>query len=350
MRESMITFLIPSYQPNHTLIDLVHECLSYPVRVIVVDDGGQEAFKPIFNALPKEVIVLTHQINQGKGAALKTGFKYIQTHFKDEQDVIVTLDGDGQHRVDDALAIAYKARFMESSIVLGVRDFSSPQVPFKSRFGNKLTRFITQFLIGFPISDTQTGLRAFTWDTLDFCLSIEENRYEYEMNKLLKAKKAGIALKEHPIATVYIDNNSASHFNPLTDSFKIYLQIAKFALSSILSAVVDVGLFALIYAFLSEDLLFKVIVATILARMASSVLNYTLNKTVVFQSKSSLQSSLVLYYILVLLIMLSSALLVYVFDVITPLDPVLIKVVVDGCLFLVSFNIQRRVIFKEKTI
>jgi glycosyltransferase involved in cell wall biosynthesis len=346
----MITFLIPSYQPNHTLIDLVNECIKHPIRIIVVDDGGQAAFRPVFESLPSQVICLTHDVNQGKGAALKTGFQYIVDHFSDEHGVVVTLDGDGQHKVEDALALAKRTCHYEKTIMLGVRDFSSHDVPFKSRFGNKLTRFLTQFLIGYPISDTQTGLRAFTFDTLEFCLSIPENRYEYEMNMLLQAKKYKIALKERPIATVYIDNNSASHFNPLVDSLKIYLQIAKFAMSSILSAVLDVCMFALIYGWLKEDLLFRVIVATVLARIVSSIFNYTLNKTMVFQSKGDFSRSLLFYYILVVLVMLSSALLVYVFDVLIPISPVLIKIVVDGLLFFLSFNIQRRVIFKENHV
>jgi glycosyltransferase involved in cell wall biosynthesis len=343
----MITFLIPSYQPNHTLIDLVNECVKHPIRVIVVDDGGQAAYKSIFEALPQSVICLTHEVNQGKGAALKTGFKYIQDHFSHEQGVVVTLDGDGQHKVDDALACAQVALNQSKSIVLGVRDFSCEDVPLKSRIGNKLTRFITQFLIGAPISDTQTGLRAFTMDTMPFCLSITQNRYEYEMTKLLEAKKHGIQLIEHPIETVYIDNNSASHFNPIFDSFKIYVQIAKFGLSSILSAILDVSVFAIVYANLKEDLLFRVIVATVIARVFSSIFNYTLNKTIVFNSKGNTTKSLTYYYVLVLFIMLSSALLVYVFDVLIPISPVLIKIVVDGFLFILSFNIQKRVIFKE---
>lgn len=343
----MITFLIPSYQPNHTLIDLVHECVKHPIRVIVVDDGGQQPYKPIFDALPSSVILLTHEQNQGKGAALKTGFHYIKEHFSEEQGVVVTLDGDGQHKVSDALELAFETLKLEKTIMLGVRDFSQHDVPLKSALGNKLTRFITQFLIGSPISDTQTGLRAFTYDTLDFCLSIEQNRYEYEMNMLLGAKKHGIRLLEHPIETVYIDNNSASHFNPVLDSLKIYVQIAKFGLSSILSSVVDIGLFALVYATLKEELLFRVIIATVLARLVSSLFNYTLNKHMVFQSKGNTKQSLVYYYLLVVLVMLSSALLVYVFDVLIPISPVVIKIVVDGLLFFLSFNIQRKVIFKE---
>jgi glycosyltransferase involved in cell wall biosynthesis len=342
----MITFLIPSYQPNHTLIDLVQECIQHPIRIIVVDDGGQSSYAPIFNALPKEVIVLTHEVNEGKGAALKTGFRYIKEHFSHEHGVVVTVDGDGQHKVSDALACAEQALTLTSSIVLGVRDFSQVDVPFKSRFGNKLTRFITQFLIGYPISDTQTGLRAFTMDTLDFCLSLEQNRYEYEMSMLLGAKKFKIKLHEHPIETVYIENNAASHFNPFTDSLKIYVQIGKFALSSILSAVLDVSMFAWIYASLKEDLLFRVIVATVLARIVSSMFNYFVNKHVVFNAKESGSRSLFYYYALVVLVMLSSALLVYVFDVLIPISPVFIKVVVDGSLFFLSFNIQKKVIFK----
>lgn len=342
----MITFLIPSYQPNQTLIDLVQECIQHPVRIIVVDDGGQSTYAPIFSALPTDVIVLTHEENQGKGAALKTGFKYIKEHFSHEHGVVVTVDGDGQHKVSDALALAEHAMPLTSSIVLGVRDFSQEDVPFKSRFGNKITRFITQFLIGYPISDTQTGLRAFTLDTLDFCLSLEQNRYEYEMSMLLGAKKFKIKLHEHPIETVYIANNAASHFDPFSDSLKIYIQIGKFALSSILSSVIDVSMFAWLYASFQEDLLFRVIVATILARIVSSMFNYFMNKHVVFNSKDSGSRSFFYYYGLVVLVMLSSALLVYVFDVLIPISPVIIKVIVDGTLFFLSFNIQKKVIFK----
>lgn len=127
--------------------------------------------------------------------------------------------------------------------MLGVRKFEREDIPFRSKFGNILTRKILFLATRQNLSDTQTGLRAFDQSLIDEMLEIRGERYEYELNVLLYAIEKQIEIVETPIKTIYEDSNSSSHFNPLRDSLKIYKEILKFASSSIISFVVDFEFF-----------------------------------------------------------------------------------------------------------
>ena len=104
------------------------------------------------------------------------------------------------------------------------------KVPLRSRFGNSLTKALFKLQTGVGVTDTQTGLRAFTTNLIPFMLIIEGQRYEYEMNMLLEASKESEIL-EVPIETVYINDNEGSHFRPIRDGLMIYKNIFKFGIS-----------------------------------------------------------------------------------------------------------------------
>ena len=142
------------------------------------------------------------------------------------------MDADGQHLPDDMEKLLMKAAAEPMALIVGSRTIDR-NVPWKSRMGNLITRRIFRMKTGVEVSDTQTGLRAFSTRLLDFMLDIEGERYEYEMNVLVTCAKANIPIIEVPIETIYHDQgNSCSHFRKVRDSVRIYRQLLKFSFVS----------------------------------------------------------------------------------------------------------------------
>lgn len=343
-----IAILIPAYQPDEKLTDVVASLLRQcDAPIIIVNDGSHEACLPVFNALAtlEHVTVLTHEVNQGKGRALKTAIAHCLA--VGDIDGCVTVDADGQHKPEDVLRMMAALRETPGDLILGSRDFDFSNVPLKSMLGNKITRFITRFIVGQKITDTQTGLRAFAKDAMIKYACVPGERYEFEMNMLLYAKRFGIKIREILIETVYLDHNSSSHFNPLLDSIRIYRQIFAFGFSSIASAVLDWGLFSIglvVFAKLSEPIL----LATIAARLVSLNFNFVMNRKLVFRSESGWKKQALKYYILAAFQMLTSGYLVKFGAAAFTIPVLAIKICVDLGLFLLSYQIQKALIFKKE--
>ncbi|MGN0775355.1 MAG: GtrA family protein [Candidatus Ventricola sp.] len=334
--------LIPAYKPDERLIDLTRELIvDNGLDVLLVDDGGQETFKHIFDAcreLGAEVAV--HAVNMGKGRALKTGINAAMLKWPDMAG-IVTADADGQHTPRDILRLIDALHEHPDKLVLGSRAFTG-NVPFKSRWGNRITRFVYALASGVKVGDTQTGLRALPASSLPAMARIEGERYEYEMNVLLKLRDMGLGVFEVPIETIYIDDNAGSHFNPVRDAIKIYMVIFKYLFSSIASFVIDYALYWLCLGTLGLSAL----VSYALARLVSSQVNYHLNKHTVFGGRGG-KSSMAKYYALCVVQGLLGAGLVQVLPSVIPLSAAIIKIPVDLLLFAASYFIQRDFVFNK---
>lgn len=336
--------IIPAYEPDIRMLQLIHDIQSNSnYEIIIVNDGSLEKGKPIFEkAYEAGCIILTHQVNQGKGFALKTAFNYLQDN--DNTEGFICADCDGQHTWTDIQRIAEAIPNYPSSIVLGCRKFVG-KVPLKSMFGNRITRSIFTLITGNKITDTQTGLRGFSASMLPWLVKLKGNRYEYEMNQLLDAKKAGYSFYCIPIETIYENNNEGSHFHPIRDSIRVYLPILKFSLSSIVCGVIDFGLLFLIKC-ITGNLFFGVVGA----RIISSLLNYLLNKHLVFEEKSVKKlASLSKYYILVIIILFLNYLLISFLNETIHIPLFFSKVLTEGILFGLSYTIQHKFVFKKNS-
>lgn len=300
--------IIPSYEPPRSFIEYVNTLLEKGVdEVIVVNDGSNEKYNEIYQELSNitNCKVLSYNENHGKGYALKTAFTYCKENYG-ENDVFITADCDGQHLPNDVIKVANAAYEHPGKLVLGARDFSDPSVPARSRSGNIQTRRAFKFLYRISLSDTQTGLRAFSYQLLDRLISISGNRFEYEMNMLILLHKAGIGIIEVPIETVYNEKSEdverVSHFRTISDSLRVFSTLFKnlgwYMLSSVISAVTDVAAFYFLLSFLftqqPQDL--ANLLATVSARVISSIINFIFNFKFVFNGKS--KSSIVKYYCL----------------------------------------------------
>jgi len=228
MQEKYIV-LIPAYEPDDKLIHLVKELSKEDLDIIIVDDGSGKDYKEIFNSCEKYSKIISYEINQGKGHALKTGFKYIKENYK-KPYIIATMDCDGQHTIKDAKKLM-KACSKDKDIYYLGKRIRSDKTPIRSRIGNSITKFIYKKVAGLDIYDTQTGLRAFSDNLIDNILEVPGSRFEYEMNVLLEFARSKIKMKEIQIETIYIENNSGTHFKAIKDSYKIYKDIIKHAMS-----------------------------------------------------------------------------------------------------------------------
>jgi glycosyltransferase involved in cell wall biosynthesis len=228
--------LIPAYKPDQRLVTLVEQLSNASLApVVIVNDGSPAEYDPIFTtlALIPRVTVLTHLANQGKGAALRTGFRCIEG-YPAEFACTVTADADGQHSVKDILGVAAAAEQNPAAMIIGSRQFDK-DVPPRSMFGNTVTRWVMRLFFGIRLWDTQTGLRGIPRHLLPELIEIPYDHYELEIVMLLVAYRKAVPLFEIPIETIYIEGNRASHFKPLLDSGRVYFVLFRYSLSSLVT-------------------------------------------------------------------------------------------------------------------
>ena len=339
-KNKRVIVLIPAYKPDDRLTELVKELKDKALDVLLVDDGGQDAFKHIFEdcrALGAEVAV--HAVNQGKGRALKTGINAALLIWPDLTG-IVTADADGQHTPTDILRLIDAMNAHENALVLGSRAFTG-NVPFKSLWGNRITRAVYALASGVKVGDTQTGLRGLPRCALEEMIRIDGERYEYEMNVLLKIRDMHLSVFEVPIETIYINDNAGSHFNPVRDAIRIYMVIFKYLFSSIASFAVDYALCGLLLG-----MKLPIWLSYALARVVSSQVNYHLNKHTVFSGRGG-KYSMLKYYALAVMQGAVGALALQVLSGMLPIAPIIIKIPVDLLLFCLSYFIQRDYVFDK---
>lgn len=347
-----MTVIIPSLNPDEKLVQVVDGLIEKGFEdILLVNDGSDAEHMKPFEIVGKyeQCHIVSHDVNKGKGRALKTAFEYCINNRKDI-DGVITVDGDNQHSADDIYACSKKMVELKNHIILGVRDFTGDNVPPKSKFGNNMTKFVFRVFCGLKISDTQTGLRAIPFEYLKLMTDIKGERFEYETNMLLEMKQNQIPYTEVGINTIYIEENASTHFHPIKDSIKIYGVILKFLMSSLLASVIDIAMFAILSVIFDElDPVMKIFIATVGARIISSMVNYTFNRKAVFKSSTSVKKSMPRYYILCVIQMMVSYGLVWGVTELLSMGnalTVLAKVIIDTCLFVVSFKIQRVWVFK----
>ena len=359
---SNISVILPSLDPDEKLLAVVDGLLEYGFTdIILINDGSKPENLSYFHtaAAHPEVHLLHHPVNRGKGAALKTAFAWFLENRPDAAGV-VTVDGDNQHHPEDTRACAMHMLHSDH-LTLGVRDFTLPGIPPRSRMGNRITSSVFKVFVGLTISDTQTGLRAIPRGLLPLFNTIYGDRFEYETNMLLAFKDYNIPFDEVKIRTVYIEENKSSHFHPIRDSWKIYKLILrhffKYTLSSLISAGIDEGLYMLLSWMLQPVLsgfwFSAVPIAT--ARVVSSLCNFFMNKNLVFKSKRATRSALLRYILLAVPILLAQTGLTYGLTLLLGVSEsrIILRGVIHACvmilLFIASYMAQQRWVFSVKS-
>lgn len=346
--------LIPAYEPNLRLVNLVERLRAADphLEIVVVDDGSGPSYAPILAMASRgHVTVLRHDVNRGKGAALRTGLAHVAAWRPG--GAVVCADSDGQHEVTDILRVGRAVADHPGAIVLGVRHFAG-DVPLRSRVGNSATRTVFRLASGVDVTDTQTGLRGYSADLIPWLLAVPGERFAYEMSVLVAARRDGRPIVQVPIATVYHDGNRGSHFRPLADSAHVYRPLiryaatglARFTASSLLAFAIDLVLLLGLMAATGQLLL-----AVVGARVVSSMVNFAVNRSLVFGTPrpARLWPAAMRYYALAIALLTANYLMLWALTG-AGLSLLVGKLGTEASLFLVSFVVQRSHVFGRRSL
>ena len=360
--------LIPAYKPDMRLCVLA-ESLKKSYLVLIVDDGSGREYDGVFEACKAHATVLRYENNRGKGGAMKYAFEKIPELFPDAL-CIVTADADGQHTAEDIEKTA-SAQKEKGGLVLGSRAFCG-DVPFKSKWGNAITRFVFSVASGKRVYDTQTGLRAFGREYLDEFSVLHGDRYEYEMTMLMYAAENKIPITDVEIETIYVNNNEGSHFNPFKDSLRIYGVIynnstfLKCITSSLLSFFLEVVVLTLLskFVFTGNAVVPAVLRGTpleeffdpafVISWIISSFFNYNLNRVWVFRSDIKYIKGLAGYYSLAIVTFFVKFLIYGLFkNILAGIPSDVVKndvsdIIAATFMYIINYIVQKKVLFKKK--
>lgn len=204
--------IIPSYNTVAYISALVKSIISKGIDAVVVDDGSSDNTA----ALAKDAgaTVLKHDTNMGKGASLKDGFNFAVSK---GYDTVITIDGDGQHSVDDIPLFLEIATRPDAGIVIGNRMTKRHNMPILRWITNRTMSLFISALIGQKIPDTQCGFRLIKADLLKR-IALNTKKFELESELLIRASDAGCKIVSVPIKTIY--RGESSKINPVVDSLR----------------------------------------------------------------------------------------------------------------------------------
>ncbi|MDO4466047.1 MAG: bifunctional glycosyltransferase family 2/GtrA family protein [Bacillota bacterium] len=340
-----IVLVIPAYNPDAHLSSLLNDLLyKWEGPIVVVDDGSED--KSYLRSIQKSnVHLLEHYVNLGKGRSIKNAINYSLITYKDIMGFVLA-DCDGKFSYKDILKVAYTLSMHPNHLILGARDMNSPNWPSSLRWGNKIFTQVMNFTFDLSIHDSQSGLRGIPKEYAATCLNLPGDRYEFDTNVLLSSKKAKIDIKEVAIETNFLEGDAEdTHFKPFKDTLEIASAIIKFAASSGACSVLDLFL----YSFFCTGIFtgkYSILLATVTARIVSSTLNYLINRKMVFDADHTDFKTKEKYFLLVVGIMISSAILVSLLTSIIPLPSLIIKLLVDFLLWFANYYFQRTWVFK----
>ncbi|MBC3757212.1 DUF2062 domain-containing protein [Hyunsoonleella sp. SJ7] len=213
-----VCVLIPTYNNERTLKRVLDGVLEITDRVIAVNDGSTDNTKSILEGYP-QIEKVSIQKNKGKGNALREGFKRaVELGY----DFAITIDSDGQHFPEDISVFMAELERSENKnmLLIGARNMSQEGVPGKSSFGNKFSNFWFWFETGIKLTDTQSGFRLYPLKAIDK-LRLVTNKFEYEVEVIVKAAWEDVEVKNVPIQVLYDENERVSHFRPFKDFTRI---------------------------------------------------------------------------------------------------------------------------------
>lgn len=204
--------IIPTYNEAKAIGDLTRQIRAQDLNVIVIDDGSQDNTAKI--ATENGAVVLRNLNNEGKGASLIRGFHYALNH---DFDVIISMDGDGQHLASDIPYFLRLAKYSESGIFIGNRMSRPKSMPWVRLWTNKFMSGLISKIAGQKIADTQCGFRLIKKEVLKR-LKLVTSKYETESEVLIKASRLGFRIESVPIRTIY--GEEKSQINPLLDTLR----------------------------------------------------------------------------------------------------------------------------------
>lgn len=226
--------LVPTFNNDKTLENLIRNLLGFTSNVLVVNDGSTDETSEILQKFP-DLETLEFTENRGKGAALNEGFKLAgQLGFK----YAISIDSDGQHFPEDIIifleALEQKPAD-EEILVIGARKMDHKDIPGKSSIGNKVSSFWFWVETGIKLEDTQCGFRLYPLEMIN-SLNLSTSKFEFEIEVLVKAAWQGAKISNLPIRVYYPPGERITHFRPFSDVTRIVIFYIKFRFKRIFSS------------------------------------------------------------------------------------------------------------------
>jgi glycosyltransferase involved in cell wall biosynthesis len=211
--------LIPAFNAEHSLAELVSRLRSAigDVQIIIVDDGSTDQTNEVAASIG--AVVLRHEKNCGKGAALQTGFDFINKQAGIE--FVLTMDADLQHQPEDVPKFLLVQQKTNADIVIGWRDRIGTRMPIHRRLSNTITSALVGIRIGVKIRDSQCGFRLIRRSVIE-CIQLESSGYEAETEFLIKAAQRGFTIEVVPVQTIYGGEKShMTHWTTTVNFIKV---------------------------------------------------------------------------------------------------------------------------------
>jgi glycosyltransferase involved in cell wall biosynthesis len=220
MTSPNICIIIPTYNNEQTLSQVIDSVLEYLSVVIVVNDGSTDGTDEILEQYKEKIEIVAYAKNRGKGFALCRGFdRAVQLGYTHA----ITIDSDGQHYADDIPQFVKAAHENPNGLIVGSRNLAQDNMPKKNTFANKFSNFWFTVQTGRRLPDTQTGYRLYPLQKMKR-LRPYTSRYEAELEILVRCAWRNIAITSIPIQVFYApDAKRVTHFRPGTDFFRISL-------------------------------------------------------------------------------------------------------------------------------
>ncbi|MCH9769519.1 MAG: glycosyltransferase family 2 protein [Gammaproteobacteria bacterium] len=218
-----IALLIPAYNEAHTIRDVISEVLTYSNQVIVVDDGSTDGTADAIRDLP--ITLLINAENQGKAQSLKYGFNQA---IKENKTAVITLDADRQHNPADIPKFIQAWEKYPNALIIGARLINNKQAPKHRLYANKLADFFISLAAGCRVIDSQSGYRLYPKALLTTCLpSLDtKSKFAFESEIIIEAARQNHPCQHVSIASHYPSNARSSHYQPISDSWRIIKMIA----------------------------------------------------------------------------------------------------------------------------
>ncbi|MCW8900873.1 MAG: glycosyltransferase family 2 protein [Gammaproteobacteria bacterium] len=218
--------VIPAYNEEATIRNIVERALNQSDKVIVVDDGSADNTIGELDGLG--ITLIKHETNKGKAASLWDGFS---SALEMCVDAIITLDGDGQHAPEDILLLLEKANDFPRDIIIGARLADKSAIPAKRYYANKFANFWIAWAAAYPIHDSQSGFRLYPAALFNDLKISTKHGFVFESEILIKAAQKNIYSHPVKIPAVYKKGARPSHFRGVADITLITLMVARSLIS-----------------------------------------------------------------------------------------------------------------------
>ena len=321
---SKMVILIPVYNPRERIINYVKKLKEKNYDVVVINDGSDENYHAVFERMVYDCKIINYPHFKGKGYALKKGYQYVKEHLKDKKGILI-LENEYDLKLVDQ---------MSQSINEDASKFY-----FVHHQGKKILSQLFSLIYNQKFINVDSELFGFSISYLDEMLEVDENCYEVQA--LIDQVQ-----NQHDIEEIKVKKLSQEAFHPKNKTYQIiyviFLHLIRFVSSSIISSIIDV-----LKIWMTSDF-WRIALASLIARVISTIVNYVVNKKYVFKGKTNNRQTAIRFLILTVIITILSTLFVYVASIFNIMSEKLAKPVGDLLLFLLSYSAQTKWVFHKE--